>query len=282
MTKRHTIATLAALALLLIGVTSCGSGAPKATLEGFWDDFGPTTLLDDVEAAEQKLVAWGELLLEADSTAREASVGEFLEVMVADQVCYYVWSEWVMLHLYGVWSPVRNEEAVMMLLERVVADERIAPEDKAGIPELIGVLTHNRVGEAAQEFAMFDTQAAEYHLADFRGRRVLLLLIDTTCPSCVDTMQEIENSRGVMAASQRGELALVAVAINQNPQSVAHFAEQKSGTPWQIFCASGLEISRAHYDTQAAPVLFLLSPEGRVEVGMTRDVKSIENILKNK
>lgn len=292
--KHHALLLL--LLASVVTLSSCGSkGARKGgskesaettvaeetrALEGFWADFGPTTLLDDVSGAEERFKEWCELLLGADSDAQRRAVGEFVEVMVADEVCYYVWSEWARMYLYGVWSPWRNTEAFGVLLERIAEDERVPAEGKDFVPRLQGLVAHNRVGEEAEEFTMYDTEAREYTLASFRGQRVLLLIVDTTCPSCVDTMQEVEKNGTIMEAVRGGEVALVAVAINQTPESVVQFAEEKRGTLWQIYCAAGGDLERSYYDTEAAPMLLLISHDGRVEVAMTRDVARLASKIK--
>ncbi len=275
------ILAVAAALVCLSRLTRGGdSKEQNVALAGYWADYGPTALLDDVEGAEMRFKEWCELLKSADAESQSGAVAEFVELMVADEVCYHVWSEWARIYLYGVWSPVRNDEAFGMLLQAIATDPRVPADGRDYVPRLMDVLAHNRVGDMAEDIRMYDAAAQERHLADFRGRRLLLLIIDVTCPSCVDTMQEIEDNRRVMGAAERGELAMVVVTINQTPESITPLVEDKKNTPWQIFCSSVGELDEAYYDTEAAPVMFLLSEEGRVEVGMTRDVEALERAIR--
>ncbi len=272
---RSIVVTFVACALLLtVGVCGGCATTPRSP-EGFWADYEPASLLESVDASEQMFVEWAGLLQGADRAVCERAIQEFVEIMVADPVGYHLWTEWANLHLYGLWSPVRNEEAFGMLLQRVWNDPRVPSENKQHIPRLEGILTHNGVGDKAEELAMYDAEGAVAKLSNLRGRRVVLVMVDTTCPSCVDTMQKIEQTEVIMEAAQRGEVALVAVAINQTPEGIATLTREKSPLGWHIYCASSGQLERSYYDSEASPMLFLLSHDGTVEVAMTRNAESL-------
>lgn len=257
------------------GIEQQGSGVVPVTtksLEGYWADFEPTSLLEDVTSAESRFMEWCALLKGADGAAKESAVEEFLSIAVADEVGYYVWSEWAITNLYGLWSPVRDVEAFEMLLRGIQSDGRVPAGGKEFVPRLLGFLTHNQEGSKAEELEMFDTVGERVHLSDFRGQRVLLLIVDTTCPSCVDTMQAVESNRTLTEAAQRGELTLVVVAINQTPEQIVTLAEEKRGTLWRVYCTSGGELEANYYDAEASPELLLLSHDGKVVVAATRNV----------
>lgn len=271
---------LLSLATLVVAIGCGPQRGVKESLEGFWKEYQPTTLLDDVAAAEERFLEWGKLLLEADTVESRQAVDEFVELMTSDEVCYLVWSEWTRMHLYGVWSPLRNNEVFEMLLRKLQDDDRVAPEHKDFVPRLLNVVTHNQEGQMAQEFSFYDKDERRGELSDFRGQRVLLLLIDTTCPSCLDMMQEVEESRAIMEAAVQGDVSLVAISLGVTPEELQPLIVAKEGTPWQFYCSGRGTLESAYHDTEAAPILLLLSPEGRVEVAMTRDVKSVAERLK--
>lgn len=231
--------------------------------------------MEDFTAAEERFITWTELLQEADSVACRQAVEEFEELMVTDQVCYYIWSEWAQLYLYGVWSPTRNTTAYGMLLERVMADERLADLDKESLPRLMGILGHNQVGDQAQNFPFYDSEERAGELTDYLGRRVLLMIIDTTCPSCLDIMQEVESCGAIMSAVADGQMELVVISLGVTPEALLPLLMEKRDTPWQIFCSGRSTLEAAYYDTAAAPFMLLLGPDGRVEAEMTRDTKNI-------
>jgi hypothetical protein len=272
------LALVACSLLLAVGVCGGCANAHRSP-EGFWADYDPSSILESVDSSEQMFLEWAELLLEADKESRSRATEEFVEVMVADPVGYHLWTEWVNHYLYGLWSPVRNEEAFEELLDRVWEDERVPAQNKEYIPRLKGLLGHNRVGTRAEDIEIYDAEGNGARLSDLRGRRVVLVVVDTTCPSCVDTMQSIEQNEVLMGAAQRGELALVAVAINQTPEGIVELTGEKSPLGWSIYCASSGEFERGFYDSEASPMIFLLSHEGVVEVAMTRNLESIESAI---
>jgi hypothetical protein len=272
------LALVACSLLLAVGVCGGCANAHRSP-EGFWADYDPSSILESVDSSEQMFLEWAELLLEADKESRSRATEEFVEVMVADPVGYHLWTEWVNHYLYGLWSPVRNEEAFEELLDRVWEDERVPAQNKEYIPRLKGLLGHNSVGTRAEDIEIYDAEGNGARLSDLRGRRVVLVVVDTTCPSCVDTMQSIEQNEVLMGAAQRGELALVAVAINQTPEGIVELTGEKSPLGWSIYCASSGEFERSFYDSEASPMIFLLSHEGVVEVAMTRNLESIESAI---
>ena len=267
---------LLVVVLLVALFTACGG--EKKTLNGYWDGFVAEAVYDNVDGAQQQFRAWAELLAEADTTAQKNAIDDFVAKVCADEVCYYIYTEWAMGHLYGLWSPVRNEFAFEYLLRNLMANVSLA-EDNREFASLLDILAHNRVGERAEEFKMFSPAGVESCLLDYRGQRVVMVLVDVTCPSCVDIMTQIEANKEIMTAAERGELTLLLVAVGQIPESIGEFAARYEGTLWQVRCATRGDVARAHYDTNASPALFVIDADGVIEVGMTRDVKRVEQCV---
>ena len=267
--KRYLLVAVLLAALL----TACVG--EKKTLEGYWDGFEPEAVYDNVDGAQQQFKEWAELLLAADTTAQKNAIEDFVAKVCADEVCYYIYTEWAMGHLYGLWSPVRNEFAFEHLLRTLMANVPIAAESRDFV-QLLDILVYNRVGELAEDFVMYSSAGVESHLSDYRGRPVVMVQVDITCPSCVDVMTQIESNKEIMKAAERGEVTLLLVAVGQIPESIGEFATHYEGTPWQVRCTPRGNVERAHYDADASPALFVIDAEGVLNVGMTRDVKQVE------
>ena len=263
------IATLASVLLV-----ACG-GVGRSPL-GYWADLSSEVVLADVSGSEERFVEWAELLTKSDSVVQKSAVEEFVDAISKDEICYYVYTEWAMNYLYGIWSPVRNEFAFEHILHRMATEEATAVYDKSHINHLLKILRHNRQGGFAEDFRMYDVDGNESNLSDLRGNNVLLLMVDTTCPSCVDFIKLVESQKGIMKASRRGELSLVVVAMSASKEMLADFAKLHEGSMWQIFSASRSDLDRAFYDVEASPMLFFLNPSGKIVVPMTRDVKAVE------
>ncbi|MBO7300683.1 MAG: DUF5106 domain-containing protein [Tidjanibacter sp.] len=262
--KHLSIITLAFVLLL----TACGG--EKRRVVGYWDDFNAEAVLDNVTEAEADFREWCELLLKVDSLTQQSAIEELVAKVCVDEVCFYVYTEWAMSHLYGLWSPLRNEYAFEHLLRTLLANVDAAQDNSREFARLLDILTHNRVGEEALDFDMFSPEGERGKLSDYRGERVVLLLVDITCPSCVDIMASVEAQREIMALAERGELTLVAVAVGQVPENIDEFVARHEGSLWNIHCALRNDVESAYYDTTASPALYLIDAEGRMEVGMSR------------
>lgn len=266
------------VALLVTLCVACGGRVPSPL--GWWDDFNPEVVMENVTEAEKNFMEWAEALLGADTATQQLAIGEFVEALAKDEVCYYIYTEWAGNYLYGLGSSVRNEYAFGQILRRIDADERFAEADRRFISRLLGILSHNRVGERAEELDMVDENGEFVKLSDFEGQRVLLLVVDTTCPSCIDMMQSVEHNNTVMRAAQYQELTLAVVAMGQRPESIAEFAKSNAERGWRTFCTGRGNLEEAYYDLDASPMLLLIGADGTVEVEMTRNVEAIGEILK--
>lgn len=267
------------LLCVLLATLCVACGNRVASPLGWWDEFNPEVVMEDVTEAERDFMEWAKALIVADTTTQRIATEEFVAALAKDEVCFYIYTEWACNYLYGLGSPVRNEYAFGQILRQIVADERFATTDRNFIPPLLDVLDHNRVGEGVEELNMLDPQGGLRSLADFDSQRLLLLIVDTTCPSCIDMMQSVEQSDAIMRAVQHQELSLVVVAMGQSPESIAEFATSNTERGWLTFCTGRGDLKRAHFDLNSSPVLYLIGEGGVVEVGMTRDLNEIEEKL---
>jgi cytochrome c biogenesis protein CcmG/thiol:disulfide interchange protein DsbE len=135
----------------------------------------------------------------------------------------------------------------------------------------------NVVGAAAPDFSRSDIAGKPLHLADFRGRVVLLNFWATWCTPCIDEMpkfsawQKLYGARGlqVIGISMDDELAPVKRFLAKHPVSYdivlgdAHLAESFGGV-------LGL------------PLTYLLDPQGRIVARYegASDLASIEARVK--
>ena len=259
--------SLIALMLMLL-LAACGG--EKRTLVGYWDDFNAEAVYDNVDKAEEEFKEWSRLLLKVDTATQQSAIEDFVAKVCGDEVCYYIYTEWALAHLYGLWSPLRNEYAFEHLLRTLIDNVEHAKSNHREYARLLDILTHNRVGDEAEDFGMMSPEGEESMLSDLRGERVLFLLVDITCPSCVDIMERVEAEREIMALAERAELTLVAVAVGQVPENIGEFVARHEGSLWNIRCASRSDAENAYYDTTASPALYLIDAEGRIEVGMSR------------
>lgn len=271
-----------AILLALVGAMIAGGGCGQTPpLEKYWAEVTPEGVLEDLEGAEEVFVEWSRRLATADSNTQRRSMDSLVELMGKDEVCAYIYTEWAINFLYGLWSPTRNEESFGYLLQRIYEEEALAPIRSAELRRIREMLTHNRAGSRAEDFVLYDTLGEKSTLHEVRGKgAMLLLLVDITCPSCIDIIAEVEKQEVIMEAARSGELALLIVAIGAHPEQLAPFAEEHKGSLWEVRGATRGALEGAYYDTDAAPCLVLIGTEGNVEVDMTRNTEALTERLK--
>ena len=145
-------------------------------------------------------------------------------------------------------------------------------------------LAHARAsGPAARvnlDFTLKDVNGADVHLADLRGKPLLVNFWGTWCPPCV-----IETPELVDLAAQykdRG-LVIVGIAYNDTPEDVRKFAE-KFGIPYQLLMSSDQAMD-AFGLIDGFPTSFFVRPDGQIagkQVGLAtkgRFQEQIEGLL---
>lgn len=262
-------------ALVLVGCTS-----RQRSLDGYWAEWNPSSIMEDVAGAEEKFERWTKLLAKSEQEAVERSVEEFFAAITTDEVALYVGWEWTLSNLYGLGSTARNEVAARHFVELVATSEACPADLREEAAGLLRILSHNRRGERVCDIHIFDSHGSATTLLNEVDRPTLLMVIDTTCPSCVDTMDSVEECKEVWNASLKGELDLLVISLGQSPEEVGKLAESRP-SPWRLFCAPFVALDEAHFDTTASPFVLLLDGDGAVEVDITRSIDEVATALKN-
>lgn len=120
-------------------------------------------------------------------------------------------------------------------------------------------------GRRAPGFSLPDMRGQQHDLADYRGKILLLDIIQTSCPHCqklADILEEI-------STKYRGKVAVLTFAIPRDtPSTVAHFAaEHKVTTPILFDCgqASASYLKATPQSPRIdVPHLFLIDGQGMI------------------
>jgi peroxiredoxin len=127
-------------------------------------------------------------------------------------------------------------------------------------------------GRRAPGFSLPDLQVQQHDLADYRGKIVLLDIIQTRCPHCAasaDILRKVQEKYG-------DKVVVLTIANPPDTQAtVAQFAaEHKMTTPILFDCgqaaASYLEATPAN-PTVSVPHLFLIDGQGMIRNDFTYD-----------
>jgi len=120
-------------------------------------------------------------------------------------------------------------------------------------------------GRRAPGFSLPDLHGQQRDLQDYRGKVVLIDIIQTTCPHCQMLAEVLEK----VVAKYGGKVAVLTFAIPRDtPATVAHFVEEhKITTPVVFDCgqasASYLKVTPQN-PTVSVPHLFLIDAQGMI------------------
>ncbi len=120
-------------------------------------------------------------------------------------------------------------------------------------------------GRRAPGFSLPDAHGSQHDLADYRGKIVLLDIIQTSCPHCQKLAEVLEE----VAAKYGSKVAVLTFAIPRDtPATVAQFAaEHKVTTPILFDCgqASASYLKATPQNPRIdVPHLFLIDGEGMI------------------
>lgn len=111
-------------------------------------------------------------------------------------------------------------------------------------------------GTPAPEFTLPDLDGGEISLADFRGRRVLLMFSDADCGPCDEAAAELAE----LAASRPDDAEPAIVMIGRGDVESNRRKVAEHGIPFPVLVQPGWTVSR-RYGIFATPVAFLVSED---------------------
>lgn len=133
-----------------------------------------------------------------------------------------------------------------------------------------------KAGETAPEFRLpllardQSENGAEAALADYRGKRLLLVFIHSKCQPCEQIAPDLQRLH------ERGFHVL---AINNKNPDDARSKVAKLGTTFPVAMQKEWEISKA-YAMFATPMAYLIGPDGVIERDVAVGVEPIRELIK--
>jgi cytochrome c biogenesis protein CcmG/thiol:disulfide interchange protein DsbE len=125
-----------------------------------------------------------------------------------------------------------------------------------------GAIPAPREGFLAPDFTLTSSTGHEIHLADLRGKPVLINLWASWCPPCKAEMPAIER----VYQNYKGQ-GLQVIAINttyQDTRAAADSFAQSEGLTFPIVYDTDGKVSR-EYQLQALPSTFFIAPNGKIQ-----------------
>ena len=230
---------LAALAL----VFSCKSPSVK----GYWEQHKPD--ISDIRAAENEFAVFAELAVKAPEQEAREEIDRLFEQLQADEVAYFVYSEWMVSAFYSPASPCRSCALFSYAMtSHVLTDGIVDGYDAELYERLVTACNTNKEGTSLVLPPLNDRLGNDVTIEP--GEPVLFLVVDLSCPSCLKALDRF--SKKYPKARH--------IALCSGPTTLP------DRNDWEFLRATETE---SVYDISAAPFYFVVNSEGIIETTYT-------------
>ena len=226
---------LAALTILLAG---CGNN-----VRNYWDKVDVTVTESNFASSEDRFARFAELLVKAPEKDAVAGLDALFEKLKADEVSYYVYSEWLVMSFHSLLSPCRNPVLMEHVANRFASDGIMSADECAPILELAAKDKLNLKGD--------DCILPPFHGSDHMpvfwepGKETVFLVTNLDCATCVGALRSL--------ADESGEH--IALCFGHTPPP---------SLPGWNYCYS--PVLDDVFDLDSAPFWFKVGADGKVTV----------------
>ena len=117
------------------------------------------------------------------------------------------------------------------------------------------------VGDEMADGELYDVQGGNHHLAEFKGRYILLDFWSSGCGPCIESLPEMEEA----AEKYKDTLSIVSISIDPKKEWEA-FVEKKQmkGNQWNELRKAGTGLAMS-YRVKGYPHYVLIAPDGKIQ-----------------
>lgn len=248
----------------------------------FWDnfDFSDTLYVDQPEITEQAFSDYLAILGIIPRDIASRSVAGVLDKAAGTHEMYVYFTELFEKYLDDPNSPFRNEELYIVVLENIIASEKVDDIDKLRPQAQLSSALKNRVGTRAADFIVTDTSGRKIRLYDIDADFTLLYFNNPDCNYCEEvTRQIMASDYMLMPLVKQGVLKIFAVYPDEDLTAWReHYDDMPSD--WYRTYDAGQTIREGQiYDLRAIPSLYLLDRDKNVLMKDVDKVFLIENFF---
>lgn len=234
-----------AAAALLLAVLTVSCKTPS--VKGFWDRHTPE--ISNISAAEDEFAEFAELAVAAPEQDAKEEIDHLFDLLKADEVAYYVYTEWVVRAFYSSASPCRNCPLFVYSMTRILGDGIVDGYDAELYSRFVTACQTNHVGDKLVLPSLSDRVGNSISID--LGQPIIFLVIDLSCPSCLKALEKL--------AGEHPEARHIALC-----SGYGGFPKVEG---WEYFRVHETE---GVYDVSAAPFYFIANADGIIEETYTR------------
>ncbi len=243
----------------------------------YWDhfNFNDTLLINRADITEQAFADFIFLFSGAEPEIVRKGVYKMLEEAAGSDRMYTYFLELSDKYLYDPNSPMKDEEAYLMVLEYFFAHTDADGAETSKLRFRREMLYKNRPGTPAADIEIRLASGTTIRLYQIKSELTVLFFKNPGCQACKDIHHVLVNSLVIKKAEAEGKLKIVAVYPDED---LEEWKRELPAVPdhWINGYDEELIITRDNvYDLKAIPSLYLLDRDKKV---ILRDV-SVEAIV---
>lgn len=231
-------------------------------LRHFWDnmDFSDQRYSRDEAFMEQNFVNFLSVMPIADTQSIVDAVLNLYKRAEADPMLPAMLDVLAEDYLYGVDSPMRNEDIYMAYLDGRLASASADEAVKLRADYQKAAIMRNRPGSAASDFSVADRKGREFKLSESvtsANNHTLLIFYDPDCEDCHLTMRKISHEKQFRA------LNIVAVYAGDD---VERWLDDAAKMPqdWTVVRATTPIEEEGIFDIPVTPTIYLIDKKMNV------------------
>lgn len=238
----------------------------------YWDryDFASHSKKYSTEVTGQAFANFAYLLqlqsgLGAASAEVVAAVQTMLNKAAVSEDSYWYFLEESEHYFYEPNSPWRNDEFFIPAIDHALSSKSPLDEaSKVRYRELRKIVTRNRPGAVATDFAYTIASGARGRLHAIKAEIVLLYFYNPGCADCRRVKGMLEDSEAVERLRATGRLKVLALYPDEDLTEWNKYLGENPKWWISAYDKGAVIESRSLYDLKAIPALYLLDADKRV------------------
>ncbi|MCC8035127.1 MAG: DUF5106 domain-containing protein [Rikenellaceae bacterium] len=241
----------------------------------YWDnfDFADTLYIDSPEITEQAFSDYLAIVGVNPPEVAGRSIANLIDRTTVNTAMYRYFSELFENYLDDPNSPLRNEELYILVLENIIALEKVDQVDKLRPRAKLESALKNRVGTRAADIVLTDENGSKVRLYDIAADHILLYFNNPDCIHCERMTANIKGSLDMLVPLvNQGVLKIVTIYPDEDLDAWRKHLDDIPSN-WLRTYDGALSIRSEYiYDIRAIPSLYLLDRDKTV---LLKDVDNI-------